>query len=303
MKLDAHVHTVHSGRSTIRTLSGFVNESYSDPRDVYRVAKARGMDLVAITDHNSIDGALRLAALDDVIVGCEVSAAFPGTAVEAHIGVLDITPQQFREIQIRRSNIARLLPFLRRERIFSILNHPASRVNGKMTMEQITMLLPWVDAVEGINGSRLASQNHTAAKLAHAAGKPVIGGSDAHTLRGIGRSYTVIDGVSTKAEFMAGLHAGLGRAEGQDGTYFTMASDILRCSAAFYRQVGQEAVRTPVDWQRVGVAIATLGLAPVVPIALVWAAAHFQREDSFSRGIARRLRTSADVRASMPEVL
>ena len=35
-------------------------DCYSSPADVYRVAKARGMDLVAITDHDSIDGALEL---------------------------------------------------------------------------------------------------------------------------------------------------------------------------------------------------------------------------------------------------
>ena len=33
-------------------------DCYSAPEDVYRVAKARGMDLVTLTDHDTIDGCL-----------------------------------------------------------------------------------------------------------------------------------------------------------------------------------------------------------------------------------------------------
>ena len=57
-------------------------DCYSTPEQVYRVAKARGMDLVAITDHDSIDGALELLDrrpdADDVIVGEEVTCWHPG---------------------------------------------------------------------------------------------------------------------------------------------------------------------------------------------------------------------------------
>lgn len=64
-------------------LSYFIRESYNTPERVYRLAKARGMDLVAITDHDTIEGALTLAHFPDVIVGCEVSAHFPGHHVDA----------------------------------------------------------------------------------------------------------------------------------------------------------------------------------------------------------------------------
>ena len=36
-------------------LSLIMRESYNRPEQVYRLAKARGMDLVAITDHDCID--------------------------------------------------------------------------------------------------------------------------------------------------------------------------------------------------------------------------------------------------------
>ena len=58
LKLDSHVHTQHSGQTTIYPLSLVMRESYNTPEGVYRLAKARGMDLVTITDHDQISGAL-----------------------------------------------------------------------------------------------------------------------------------------------------------------------------------------------------------------------------------------------------
>ena len=52
MKLDTHVHTLHSGNSTIYPLNKFMRECYNTPEGVYRIAKSRGMDLVVITDHD-----------------------------------------------------------------------------------------------------------------------------------------------------------------------------------------------------------------------------------------------------------
>lgn len=69
MKLDAHVHTHYSGMTTIWPVSYIVRESYNTPERIYRLAKSRGMDLVAITDHDTIEGALTLAHLPDVVVG------------------------------------------------------------------------------------------------------------------------------------------------------------------------------------------------------------------------------------------
>ena len=91
MKVDPHVHTVFSGRTTIYPLSLIMKECYNSPEGVYRRAKARGMDLVAITDHDEIEGALAIAHRPDVIVGCEVTGVFPNDRVRVHLGVLGIT--------------------------------------------------------------------------------------------------------------------------------------------------------------------------------------------------------------------
>src|SRR5207247_2372540 len=134
------------------------------------------------------------------------------------------------------------------QRIFTVVNHVASQVNGRLTPAHIASLLPWVDAFEVINGSRLPTQNRTAWALAQSAGKRHIGGSDSHTGRGIGRTYTIVDGATTREAFMTGLRAGQARAAGQQGSYFTMASDMLRFAGRFYQERAIRLIKAPHRW-------------------------------------------------------
>ena len=99
MKLDSHVHSFHSGQTSIYPLSLVMRESYNTPEGVYRLAKARGMDLVTITDHDQVSGVLSIAHLPDVIAGCEVTGVFPDDRVRVHLNVLGITPVQHQEVQ------------------------------------------------------------------------------------------------------------------------------------------------------------------------------------------------------------
>jgi len=59
------VHTIHSGMCTVPLLSRICRESYNDPLEVYTTLKRRGMDLVTITDHDSIDAAETLRRYPD----------------------------------------------------------------------------------------------------------------------------------------------------------------------------------------------------------------------------------------------
>ena len=54
MRCDLHVHTRHSGMCTLPLLR-HCRESYNDPLEVYEKLKRAGMDLVTVTDHDSID--------------------------------------------------------------------------------------------------------------------------------------------------------------------------------------------------------------------------------------------------------
>jgi predicted metal-dependent phosphoesterase TrpH len=117
VKLDGHVHTYFSGYTTIYPVHRVLKESYNTPEGLYRCAKARGMDLVTITDHDNIDGALTIAHRSDVIVGCEVTGIFPEDGTNCHINVVGITEKQHREIQELRHNVRELMPYLKEQNI------------------------------------------------------------------------------------------------------------------------------------------------------------------------------------------
>ena len=65
------------------------------------------------------------------------------------------------------------------------------------------------DAVEVANGGTADNENAFAMGVAGLLGMPVTGGSDAHSIHGIGKFVTAFrDEINNEAEFLAALHAG-----------------------------------------------------------------------------------------------
>jgi len=278
-----------------------MKESYNSPEGVYRRAKARGMDLVAITDHDVIDGALTIADRPDVIVGCEVTGVFPNDNVRVHLNVLGLNETQHRDIQRLRHDVRELMPYLKAAGLFTSLNHVASRINGQITAAHIAALVPWVDGLEVRNGSRLPSQNRTAECLADACGKVPVAGSDSHTGRGIGRTWVEAPGATTRDEFLRALQAGRVQVGGRQGSYFTMASDMMRLAAGFYEDRLRLLVRSPLDWKKQAFVLGgVLGL-PLLSVPLAAALGHFLLEQRFNQRLLFDL-VARPASARAPEV-
>ena len=235
MRADLHLHSCHSGYAGhLRFLRAL--DCYSRPDDVYATAKARGMDLVTITDHDSIDGCLdflnRRPDTPDFFISEEIECRFPDVDLKVHVGAYDITPQIHREIQPLRRNVFEAAAYLRSKAVFFALNHPFFFFHGQMPieayLEAIADLFP---AVEARNGTMLRAHNElTEAIVARwaAVGRARLattGGSDAHTLRGIGTTYTEAPG-ATRAEFLASLRAGRARVGGSHGSALREAREI-----------------------------------------------------------------------------
>jgi predicted metal-dependent phosphoesterase TrpH len=300
MKLDAHVHTHYSGNTTIKYIDRIMKESYNTPERLYRLAKARGMDLVTITDHDQIEGVLTIADRDDVIIGCEITAIFPDDRVVCHIGVLGINEEQYRESQRLRSNALDLVRYLKEQEVFSTLNHLASLSAGRLKATHIFSLLPWVEALETRNGTRLPSQNRTAAALAHAHQKVMVAGSDSHTYRGIGRTYMVCDRARNREEFLHELRQGRVRVDGRQGGFFTLASDILRLTANFYADGIVKLIESPLEWQRQLMVVgSTLGL-PLTIVGVVGALVHYIQDEQFNNDLLLDLVASPTARRAAP---
>lgn len=303
MKLDSHVHSTHSGKASVFPFNHFMRESYNSPDSVYATAKKRGMDLVTITDHDQISGALALGDRDDVLVGCEVTAEWPDIDLCVHLNVLDITEAQHREIDRLRTDVRQLMPYLRRENIYTSLNHVASGINGPLTAAHLAAVLPWVQGLEVINGTRQPSQNRTAMCLAAATGKHTLGGGDSHTGRGIGLTWTEVPGARSREEFMNGLRAGRGIAGGAHGGIRTMMSDLLRFSGNFLIEAVTTTATAPADWRGYACTFGgVLGL-PIVPVLMAAPFVHFLHEHRFNRDLLYDLIAKPEVAARFSEGL
>ncbi|HEV7670618.1 MAG TPA: glycosyltransferase [Thermoanaerobaculia bacterium] len=152
-RVDLHVHSKHSNRPTewlLRRVAAA--ESYTEPLEIYRKARARGMDFVTITDHDTIDGALEIAHLPGTFLSCEVTTAFPDDGCQIHLLTLGITEGQFREIDRLRGNLYELRDYLRGEGVLCSVAHPLFRVNERLTVAHVEKLLVLFDRFEGASG-------------------------------------------------------------------------------------------------------------------------------------------------------
>ena len=87
------------------------------------------MDFVAITDHDSIEGALRLLEArperaSEIIVGEEVETLLPDSGQRLHVNVFGLDEATHREVQRLRRDVRELVAYLRHKGLLHVLNHP-----------------------------------------------------------------------------------------------------------------------------------------------------------------------------------
>jgi len=179
-KLDFHLHSYASNVTDYyasNTLS--IPESYSDPLETYRLLKSRGMDLVTLTDHNSIDGVKDLldAGLPDVFISSEMTTTFPEDGCNIHVTVANVTEEQFAEIDRLRPNVYEMIDYLDRQiatedergapnKIAYFMTHPLMSTQnrpygreGALTLAHIEKALLLCNCLEARNGTRTRSLN------------------------------------------------------------------------------------------------------------------------------------------------
>jgi predicted metal-dependent phosphoesterase TrpH len=235
MRCDLHVHTLYSGMCTVPVLDRICRESYSDPRAVYETLKQRGMDLVTVTDHDSIDAVECLRVRPDFFLSEEVSAVTP-SGTRLHMGVYDIEERHHTEIARRRLDLLSLIAYLNEQRIFFTINHVYSSLTGPRTESDFVLFARHFPGVETRNGQIPALSNRRAADLAARLDKAAVGGSDAHTLASLGRTYTQVCGARSKREFMERLRSGEGLLHGESGGYWKLTRAVLKLGCEMMRE-------------------------------------------------------------------
>jgi predicted metal-dependent phosphoesterase TrpH len=219
---------------TIPGLRGICRESYNDPLAVYDKLKHLGMDLVTVTDHDSIDAVEALRSHPDFFLSEEVTCTMPSGS-QLHVGVYDITERDHIELQRRRHDFESMLAWLTDHNLFYSANHVFSSLTGRRSLDDFALFETAFPALETHNGHMLARANANAAALADLAARAEVGGSDAHALASVGCAWTAVPGARNRQEYLRGLRAGQGRVRGETGNCYKLTRDVLA--------IGREMVR------------------------------------------------------------
>jgi predicted metal-dependent phosphoesterase TrpH len=173
----------------------------SDPVGVVEIALARGLDRVCVTDHNELSTALALRERypDRVIAGEEVKTAegvdVIGLFLTEHIPAGTGAQETCRRTPAQGGIVYVPHPFA-----------PGKSGGGRI----LGVIEEHVDALEGFN-ARLHVQALNDRAVAWAAERrvPLGGGSDAHTLREVGRAYVEVPPFEMTADsFLEALRSG-----------------------------------------------------------------------------------------------
>lgn len=263
VKIDLHVHSKYSKRPSQWVLQKLgCPESFTEPLQIYRTAKRRGMSLVTITDHNTLDGALEIAHLPDTFVSEEITAYFPQDGCKIHVLAYQITEAQHRDIQLYRQNILELVDYLQQEDIPHVAAHALYSVNDRLKqahIEQLMLLFKYfelngarddgqnqclrriLNALNQDEIERLANKHDLAPKMAIPWEKYLTGGSDDHSGLNIARTCTELfmpaDYSADKAVEPAiqALKQGRTRVHSQPSSPQTMAHNLYGIAYQFYR--------------------------------------------------------------------
>jgi len=269
-KVDLHVHTVFSSFRHLKILRA--RDSYNDPLRVYERCREVGCDYVAITDHDTLDGAYDLLSrrpelAPTVIVGEEVETWFPETGQWVHVNVLGIDESIHRDIQEARESIYELVEYLRGRKILHFLNHPLQSYRlQKKPAQYVEDVLALFTHVELGNGTLPPAQNRAVAGiLDHGRRMGLVrhgvGGSDAHGLRPIGSYLTLAPG-EDKESWIESVSRGECFVAGREVGFAGMLGEV-------YRIIGQYYGRIPTADGRLGMkAVNYAAAAGFIPICI-----------------------------------
>jgi predicted metal-dependent phosphoesterase TrpH len=187
VRVDLHLHSHFSpdGRSSLDEL-------------ILRCAEI-GLDRIALTDHNTVEGALALAEMapELAIVGEEAKT---------------------REGEVIGLFITELIPpYLPAEDVLDMIHamggltympHPLDRRRSNFRAERIVELAARIDIIETYNAWCDPATNQAAARLADELGKVAATGSDSHAAHELGRSWMEIEDYTSPQDFLEKLRRG-----------------------------------------------------------------------------------------------
>lgn len=168
LTVETHCHTKYS------------QDCLMEPARMVDICRARGIDRLCITDHNTARGALEMAARwPELIIPGEEILTTRGELLAYFIRA---------EVPAGLSPLETIARLRAQEAVISV-SHPYEVQRHGWTEPELRALLPHVDAIEVFNARCLTSApNDRALALAHETGILGTVGSDAHSYRELGRA-------------------------------------------------------------------------------------------------------------------
>lgn len=184
----------NAGKADLHIHSRYSKDSISSLKAILTRAKKTKLDLIAITDHDTIEGAKEAIKMAsefgvNVIIGEEIKTKMG-----------DIVALFIEETILSGRGLVETVKEIHQQNGLAIIPHPGNWFADGVSYESIFEIFDQLDGIELFNGAwpggNKREETKTLNKLFfNLAG---VGGSDAHLARQVGSAYTIFPGRSPK---------------------------------------------------------------------------------------------------------
>lgn len=186
MLVDLHIHTKYS------------HDSWAEVSDILDTAEKRGLDAVAITDHDTVEGAKeakQLAAERDIRIITGVERTIPAGEHGCHLIGLHVNQLPPND------NITSFINGVHNQGGVVVIPHPFRtgtglfyhKENGTISQSAATLLLERASLVESLNWKDSLSAMSQSLNFANKSTHGIVAGTDAHTSGDVGKLTTKIE--------------------------------------------------------------------------------------------------------------
>lgn len=193
-RLDLHNHTA------------FSSDGLLSPRELLHEAAVRGISCIAITDHDTVEGArvgVELAESDP-----RLPRVIPGIELTTRVG--EVIGLYVEETIPARLPVDEAIERIRRQGGIVYLPHPYDRLRrGAICITERERVATLCDVIEVVNGRSLGPWcSRKALGLARRLDKPGGAGSDAHRAAEVGLAYVMVEEIPTRETLVSLLRRG-----------------------------------------------------------------------------------------------
>ncbi len=189
-------------RADLHTHTCFSRDGLTSPQSFVEACRRKALDCVAVTDHNTIRGALIVCDLADsdlrVIVGEEIKTAegeIIGLFLEEEVPKGLSAEESVERVKAQGGIVG--------------VPHPHDRLRSALKMESIIQMADRIDFIEALNARIIyPADNGRARQLAESLGLAMSAGSDAHSQGEVGAAMVEMPEFEGPKDFLEALRRG-----------------------------------------------------------------------------------------------